>query len=65
MREIDLSVRDIDAQAFAEAQTILKERRSDLDKGAESLMTREAPTADELPAMRRSDNSLGSGKKVV
>ncbi|MGA2495370.1 MAG: ATP-dependent zinc metalloprotease FtsH [Roseiarcus sp.] len=65
MREIDLSVRDIVAQAFDEAQTILKERRSDLDKGAELLLTKEVLTADEFPAIRRSDDSLGSEKKVA
>jgi cell division protease FtsH len=65
MREIDLSVRDIVAQAFDEAQTILKERRSDLDRGAELLLTKEVLTADEFPAIRRPDGSLGSGKKVA
>ncbi len=65
MREIDLAVRDIVAQAFDEAQTILKERRSDLDRGAELLLTKEVLTADEFPAIRRSDDSVGSGEKVA
>ncbi len=65
MREIDLSVRDIVAQAFDEAQTILQERRSDLDKGAELLLTKEVLTADEFPAIRRADDAAGSAKKVA
>jgi cell division protease FtsH len=65
MREIDLAVRDIVAQAFDEAQTIVKERRSDLDRGAELLLTKEVLTADEFPAIRRSDDSVGSEKKVA
>ncbi len=65
MREIDLAVRDIVAQAFDEAQTFLRERRSDLDAGAELLLTKEVLTADEFPAIRRSGDSLGSGKKVA
>ncbi len=65
LREIDLSVRDIVAQAFDEAQTILQERRSDLDKGAELLLTKEVLTADEFPAIRRADDAAGSAKKVA
>jgi cell division protease FtsH len=65
MREIDLSVRDIVAQAFDEAQKILKERRSDLDKGAELLLTKEVLTADEFPAIRRAEDSPGTEKKVA
>jgi cell division protease FtsH len=65
MREIDLAVRDIVAQAFDEAQTIVKERRSDLDRGAELLLTKEVLAADEFPAIRRSDDSVGSEKKVA
>jgi cell division protease FtsH len=65
MREIDLAVRDIVAQAFDEAQAILKERRSNLDRGAELLLTKEVLTADEFPAIRRSGDSLGSEKMVA
>ena len=64
-RKIDLSVRDIVAQAFDEAQTIPKEPRSDLDKGAEPLLTKEVLTADEFQATPRPGDSLGSGKKVA
>ncbi len=53
LREIDLSVRDIVAEAFVEARDILARRRGDLDKGAELLLTKEAITADEFPAIRR------------
>jgi cell division protease FtsH len=65
MREIDLSVRDIVAQAFDEAQAILVKRRSDLDKGAELLLAKEVLTADEFPALRRAEASPGSEKKVA
>ena len=49
LREIDLSVRDIVADAFAAAREILTRRRADLDKGAELLLTKEAITADDFP----------------
>jgi cell division protease FtsH len=65
MREIDLSVRDIVSQAFDEAQGILNKRRSDLDKGAELLLTKEVLTADDFPAIRRSEGSPGSSRKVA
>ncbi|MGO8799291.1 MAG: ATP-dependent zinc metalloprotease FtsH [Roseiarcus sp.] len=60
MREIDLSVRDIVSQAFDEAQAILNRRRADLDKGAELLLTKEVLTADDFPAIRRSEGSPDS-----
>ena len=65
MREIDLCVRDIVSQAFDEAQAILNKRRSDLDKGAELLLTKEVLTADDFPAIRRSEGSPGSPRKVA
>ncbi|HYA74773.1 MAG TPA: ATP-dependent zinc metalloprotease FtsH [Roseiarcus sp.] len=65
MREIDLCVRDIVAQAFDEAQTILTRRRSDLDRGAELLLAREVVTADEFPALRREEASPGSEKRIA
>jgi cell division protease FtsH len=65
LREIDLSVRDIVSQAFDEAQAILNKRRSDLDKGAELLLTKEVLTADDFPAIRRSEGSPGSPRKVA
>jgi cell division protease FtsH len=55
LREIDISVRDILADAFAEASEILLRRRADLDKGAELLLTKEAITADDFPAIRRTE----------
>ena len=55
LREIDISVRDILADAFAEASDILLRRRADLDKGAELLLTKEVITADDFPAIRRTE----------
>ncbi len=55
LREIDVSVRDIVADAFVEAREILSRRRADLDKGAELLLTKEAITADDFPAIRRTE----------
>jgi cell division protease FtsH len=52
VREIDLAVRDVIAEAFDRATEILRSRRADLDKGSEMLLTREAITADEFPAIR-------------
>jgi cell division protease FtsH len=53
LREIDLSVRDLVAKAFDEARAILTRRRDDLDDGAELLLTREAITAEDFPAIRK------------
>jgi cell division protease FtsH len=55
LREIDLSVRDLVAEAFAEARDILARRRADLDKGAELLLVKEAITADDFPPIRRTE----------
>lgn len=55
LREIDLSVRDIVADAFADARDILTRRRADLDKGAELLLTKEAITAEDFPPIRRAE----------
>jgi cell division protease FtsH len=52
VREIDLAVRDVIAEAFDRATEILRSRRADLDKGAEMLLTRETVTAEEFPAIR-------------
>ncbi len=53
LREIDLSVRDIVADAFDEARAILTRRRGDLDAGAELLLSKEAITAEEFPPIQR------------
>jgi cell division protease FtsH len=55
LREIDLSVRDIVADAFDKARDILTRRRADLDKGAELLLTKEAITAEDFPAIRQAE----------
>ncbi len=52
MREIDVAVRDIVADAFDRASAILKVRRADLDTGAKLLPAQETITADEFPALR-------------
>ncbi len=51
LREIDLAVHDITAVAFEEARQILTRRRADLDKGAELLLTKEAITSEDFPAL--------------
>jgi cell division protease FtsH len=55
LREIDISVRDIISQAFNAAETVLKARRSDLDAGATLLLAKEVLTAEDFPAIRRSE----------
>ena len=55
LREIDLSVRDIVANVFDKARAILTWRRADLDKGAELLLTKEAITAEDFPAIRQAE----------
>jgi len=52
-REIDVSVRDVIAQAFERAMEILRSRRPDLDHGVELLLRRETLTAEDFPAIRR------------
>jgi cell division protease FtsH len=51
-REIDIAVRDLIAEALRRATEILQVRRTDLDKGADLLLTRETLTADDFPAIR-------------
>jgi cell division protease FtsH len=51
-REIDLAVKEFIEEAFRRATEILEARRTDLDKGAELLLTRESLTADDFPAIR-------------
>ena len=55
LREIDLSVRDIVAEAFDEARAILTKRRADLDQGAELLLKKEAITAEDFPALQQTN----------
>jgi cell division protease FtsH len=51
-REIDVAVRDIVAKAFERATEVLRERRADLDKGADLLLAQETVTADQFPAIQ-------------
>jgi len=53
-REIDVAVRDIIAEGLGRATEILQARRSDLEKGAQMLLTRETMTVDDFPAIRSS-----------
>jgi cell division protease FtsH len=53
LREIDTSVRDIVADAFAAACDILTKRRGDLDAGAQLLLTKEAITAEEFSPIQQ------------
>ncbi len=53
LREIDVSVRDIVANAFDEARAILTLRRADLDQGAELLLKKEAITAEDFPPIQK------------
>jgi cell division protease FtsH len=48
LREIDLCVRDIVAEAFDEARAILMKRRADLDQGVELLLK----NGEDFPAIR-------------
>ncbi len=51
-REIDVAVRDILAEALKRAETILQERRDDLEQGAALLLARETITADDFTLIR-------------
>jgi cell division protease FtsH len=50
-REIDLGVRDIVAKGLDVARDILTKRRTDLEKGADLLLTKESITAEDFPAI--------------
>src|SRR5215831_6779363 len=51
-REIDVAVRDIVAKALDRATEVLRERRADLNEGADLLLAQETVTADQFPAIR-------------
>jgi cell division protease FtsH len=53
-REIDVAARDIVQRAEGRAEDILRARRTDLDAGADMLLTRETLTEADFPALRRS-----------
>ena len=59
-REIDVAVRQIIEDAFAQASEILTQRRSDLDAGVPLLLDKETITVDDFPAMRQKAASKGS-----
>lgn len=52
-REIDLAVRGILEAGETEARAILNRRRTDLDAGAQLLLTKETILADSFPPLRR------------
>ncbi|MFN3131244.1 ATP-dependent zinc metalloprotease FtsH [Roseibium sp.] len=51
-REIDLAIRARVEAAFARAKAILNDHRSELDAGAELLLTKETLTDQDFPAIR-------------
>lgn len=51
-REVDLAVRNLISLAFDKAQSILKSRRSDMDRGVEILLAKETLSADDFPALK-------------
>jgi cell division protease FtsH len=53
LREIDLSVRGIDA--LDEAHAILTRRHADLDRAPNFLLAKEAITAEDFPAIRQTE----------
>jgi len=58
-REIDLAVREIVEAARVRAKDILAGQRSDLDAGAEMLLTRETLTAEEFAPLQRGQHLSG------
>lgn len=51
-REIDLGIRELLEQAYQRAQTLLEQRRADLDAGAHLLLAKETITPEEFPALQ-------------
>jgi cell division protease FtsH len=64
-REIDLAVRELVEEAFVQAQSILAERRPDLDRGAGLLLKKETITASDFPPIlgRRVPSSTSEAKR--
>ena len=59
-REIDVAVRQMVEEAFGRATEILKRRRDDLDAGVPLLLQKETITADDFPALHRTEGEKGS-----
>jgi cell division protease FtsH len=53
-REVDLAIRRLVDEAYADASELLKKHRAELLAGVELLLERETITPDDLPALRRS-----------
>jgi len=56
-REVDLAVRELIADAYQRARTILEERRPDLEEGVKLLLERETITPDEFPPLLPADEA--------
>jgi cell division protease FtsH len=59
-REIDLAVRRMVDEAFAQASAILTERRQDLDAGAALVLQKETITAEEFPPLKRKTTGMAA-----
>ncbi|MCG4455908.1 ATP-dependent zinc metalloprotease FtsH [Pseudomonas sp. MMS21-TM103] len=51
-REVDLSVRSLIDDAYAQAKALLQSRRAELEQGAQLLLEKETLTPEEFPALR-------------
>ncbi|WP_262029276.1 ATP-dependent zinc metalloprotease FtsH [Microvirga sp. Mcv34] len=57
LREIDVESRDLVDRAFKRAVTILRERRNDLEAGANLLLSKETITVEDFSPLRQPDGS--------
>ncbi len=64
-REVDLAMRGLVDEAYAQAKQILQNRKQDLDRGATLLMEKETLTPAEFPAMQSSGSRPSSQSKVL
>ena len=59
-REIDLAVREMIDEAFAEARELLRAHKDLLSEGAVLLLQKETITPDDFPALRRQPEALAA-----
>jgi cell division protease FtsH len=63
-REVDLAVRGMIDDAYAEAKDLLRMRMADLKAGARLLLERETITPDDFPALRRNEPAVAAAAAV-
>ena len=63
-REVDLAVRDLIAQSYDRAKSLLTKNRENLEAGAALLLERETITPQDFPPLTRSSKDLADSEKA-